>query len=135
MSRQPKDPFAIRIIEQLLRLRAANALPLTEIAPGRGVWRYAFRVGGQPVTCDLDTIVLEIRVYHHRDEVAMSPLTSELMAMLLGRIPMNTELPAGTEADIVRELRKVIVDWRDGNARIFMRPPVKVGHPDNWNHA
>jgi hypothetical protein len=35
----------------------------------------------------------------------------------------------------VAELRRIISAWKEGNARIFIRPPAVVGHPDNWNRA
>jgi len=137
MSRPPRDPFAIRIIRQLLRLRAAGALRLAETRPGSGVWRYGFRAAGQLVTIDLDTTVLSLRCYHARDEVAMSPLTEAMLDTLLGRRdPVPGDAGAsGTEAEIVGELRRVVADWREGNPRVYLSPPVTAGHPDNWNGA
>jgi hypothetical protein len=131
----PPSTYAARIVDQLLRLRAANALPLVESAPGRGVWRYGFRAAGQPVSIDLDTTVLCVRVYHHRDEVAMGVVTPSVMETLLGKRPVADDVPKSTEAACVAELRKIVAEWRDGNARIYMRPPATVGHPDNWNRA
>jgi len=131
----PRSSYAALILEQLLRLRAGNALPLVETAPGRGVWRYGFRAAGQPVSIDLDATVNTLRCYHHRDEVAMSPVMPAFMETLLGKRPVAAGTPAGTESECVAELRRIVAEWREGNARIYMRPPVKVGHPDNWNRA
>jgi hypothetical protein len=135
MVHAPTDPYARRILEQLLRLRAANALPLVETAPGRGIWRYVFRAAGQPVEIDLDLTVLSLRCYHARDEVAMSPVPPATMEALLGRRPVPADVAKSTEAECVAELRKTVADWREGNPRIYMKPPDTAGHPDNWNHA
>jgi hypothetical protein len=135
MPRFPKDPFGRRMLGELLRLRAIGALPLVETAPGRQIWRYAFRVGGQRVSVDLDATVLEMRCYHHRDEVAMCAVPVELMDVLLGRRPVPSDVPTGEEGAIVAELRRIVGEWRDDNPRLYMQPPVKVGHPDNWNRA
>ena len=135
MARVPTDPYAVRILEQLLRLRAAGALPLVEAAPGRAIWRYGFRAGGQPVSIDLDTTVLCLRVYHWRDEVAMGPVPEAVMDALLGKKPVPADVPKAAPADTLAELRKVVADWREGNPRIYMQPPETVGHPDNWNRA
>ncbi len=131
----PRSINAAHIVEQLLPLRAAGALPLVESAPGRGVWRYAFRAAGQPVTIDLDATVLTLKCYHDRDEVAMSAVAPETMDVLLGKRPVPAGVAKATEAECVARLRKIVADWRAGNARIYMRPPATVGHPDNWNHA
>jgi hypothetical protein len=135
MPKAPHDVFARRILEQLVRLRAAGALPLVETAPGRGVWRWGFRAAGQPVSVDLDATVLCLRVYHARDEVAMSPVDVATMDVLLGKAPVPADVTKATEAECVAELRKVVADWREGNPRIYMQPPATVGHPDNWNDA
>lgn len=135
MTKIPTDPFALRIFEQLLRLRASNALPLVESAPGRGIWRFGFRAAGQPVSIDLDTTVLCIRVYHQRDEVAMSSVPPGLMDVLLGKKPVPAEISKATEAECIAELRKIVADWRLDNPRIYMRAPATAGHPDNWNGA
>jgi hypothetical protein len=135
MPKAPHDAFARRILEQLVRLRAAGALPLAETAPGRGVWRWGFRAAGQPVSVDLDTTVLCLRVYHARDEVAMGPVDPATMDVLLGRAPVPADVAKATEAECVAALRKVVADWREGNPRIYMRPPATAGHPDNWNGA
>lgn len=135
MPKLPHDEFARRILEQLLRLRAAGALPLAETAPGRGVWRWSFRAAGQPVDIDLDTTVLCLRCYHWRDEVAMGPIAPETMEVLLGRRPVPADTGKATEAECVAELRRIVADWRAGNPRIYMQPPATAGHPDNWNGA
>lgn len=125
-----------RILEQLLWLRAAGAFDPKETAPGRGVWRWQFRSGGWPVVFDLDTTVNEMRVYHDRDEVAMSPVTTKLMGILLGgAMPPDTGEKVPPAEETLRGLRELIAGWKSGNARIFIRPPVKVGHPDHGNGA
>jgi hypothetical protein len=131
----PIAPYAARILDALLRLRAGGALPLAESAPGRGVWRYGFRAAGQPVTIDLDITVLCLRCYHDRDEVAMSPVPPATMDVLLGRKPVPADVPKSAEAEGVAMLRQVIADWREDNPRLYMRPPATAGHPDNWNRA
>lgn len=135
MPKVPHDLFARRILETLLRLRAANALPLVETAPGRGIWRWGFRAAGQPVSVDLDLTVLCLRVYHARDEVAMSPVDVATMETLLGRRPVPAGVAKATEAESIVEMRRIVADWREGNPRIYMQPPATAGHPDNWNAA
>jgi hypothetical protein len=135
MSRVPTDPFALRMMEQLLRLRAAGALPLVESSPGRGIWRFGFRAAGQPVSIDLDTTVLCLRCYHARDEVAMSPVPEAVMDALLGKRPVPDDVPKTAPSDAIAEMRKIVADWREGNPRIYMQPPATAGHPDNWNRA
>jgi hypothetical protein len=130
------NDYERRILEQLLLLRAAGGFEPAETAPGRGVWQWTFRAGGWPVDVILDTHVLEVRVYHGRDEVAMGRVPEPAMNLLLGRVPVDTggeKVPA--PAEIVAELRRIISAWKEGNARIFIRPPAVVGHPDNWNRA
>ena len=126
------DPFALRLLDQLVRLRMAGALDLRETAPGRGVHRFVFRVGGQRVSIDLDSTVCEIRCYHHRDEIGMARVPEKTMDMLIGRTPA----PQGakpSQDEVVAEMRNVVTDWKRRNPRLFMQPPCKVGHPDNWN--
>jgi hypothetical protein len=135
MSAPTADKFAREIVEQLMRLREADALPLVESAPGRGVWRYAFRAAGQPVSIDLDATVLSLRCYHGRDEVAMSPVPPATVEMLLGRRPIPAGRAKTTEAEAVAALRRIVAAWREGNPRIYMTPPGTVGHADNWNRA
>ena len=130
-----RSPFAARIIEELLRLRAVGALLLRETAPGRGVWCYRFRAAGQPVDVDLDATVLSLRCYHARDEVAMCPVPPATMDALLGRREVPADVEKSTEAQCVENLRKIVAEWREGNPRIYMRPPATAGHPDNWNGA
>jgi hypothetical protein len=135
MPRLPSDPYAVRMLEGLLRLRAAGGLGFAETAHGRGIWRWRFRAGGDVVVVDLDTTVLEMRCYHNRDEVAMGHVPQSVMDALLGRAPPPPAVPKADPAAVLAELREVVADWRRGNARIDIRPPVKVGHPDNWNGA
>lgn len=136
MTETPQNAHARRILEQLLRLREAQALDLRETAPGRGVWKWRFRAGGWPVDVVLDSNVLEMRVYHDRDEVAMSRVPSPVMDRLVAReLPpaSGDRRPSADEA--VAALREVVADWKRGNARIFIRPPAVVGHPDRGNGA
>lgn len=135
MARTPTDPFAVRILDLLVRLRAGGDLPLRETAPGRGVWRWTFRACGAHVSIDLDAVVSSLRCYHEREELAMSAVPPETMDVLLGRSPVPPGTPATTQEAALAELRRVVADWREGNPRIGMSPPVKVGHPDNWNDA
>jgi hypothetical protein len=137
MSEPQTAPYELadRIVAQLLRLRAAGGFDPRETAPGRGVWRWAFRAGGWPISVDLDLNVMEMRVYHDRDEVAMGRVRDDAMAVLLGRVPPPAEFGRAAPEDVLADLRRIVADWKTDNARIFTRPPVKVGHPDNWNDA
>ncbi|MCE9636577.1 MAG: hypothetical protein K8T90_12805 [Planctomycetes bacterium] len=136
MSETAQNDYPRRILEQLLWLRAAKAFDPKETAPGRGVWRWQFRAAGWPVVIDLDTSVHEIRVYHDRDEVAMAPVTTKLMAILLGGdLPPDTGEKVPSPDASIQELRKIVEHWKAGNARIFIRPPMKVGHADHGNRA
>jgi hypothetical protein len=132
-----ENDYGNRILEQLLRLREAGALRLTEVAPGRNVHRYLFRAGGWPVSIDLDATVCELRAYHHRDEIVMGHRVGEqVLDILLGRKPYPASGgPRVPEAECLAELARIVAHWKAGNPRIFMQPPVKVGHPDNWNGA
>jgi hypothetical protein len=131
----PQNEYELRILEQILGLRAAGAFQPAESAPGRGVWNWRFRAGGWPVDVVLDETVLEMRVYHGRDEVAMGRVPAPAMAVLLGRAPAPNGSAAPSGDACLAELRKVVADWKSGNARIHIVPPVKVGHPDHWNGA
>ena len=137
MSTTPdKHDIPSRILWQLLCLRAVGALEFTETSPGSDIFRYGFRAGGWPVTVDLDLSVIEMRVYHARDEVAMVRVPEKAMEQLLGRAPMpKGATTTGDAATALAELRNAIRDWKKDNPRIFILPPEKVGHPDNWNHA
>lgn len=122
------------VVEQLLALRTAGALDFRETAPGRGIWKWSFRAGGWPVDVLLDESVLEVRVYHARDEVAMGRVEPAALAVLLGRAAP----PAGERAsadEAMAGLRAIVAEWKKGNARIFISPPRTQGHPDNWNRA
>jgi hypothetical protein len=125
-----------RILWSLLSLRASAAIEFKETSRGSGIFRYAFRAGGWPVTVDLDTSVVEMRVYHGRDEVAMVRMPERAMDQLLGTAAMPKDTAVQNDAAAAGALlRAAIKDWKSENPRIFIRPPVKVGHPDNWNHA
>lgn len=125
-----------RILWNLLALRASSAIEFKETSRGSGIFRYGFRAGGWPVTVDLDTSVLEMRVYHARDEVAMVRMPERAMDQLLGTAAMPKDTGVKNDpAAAMAGLRAAIKDWKTENPRIFIRPPVKVGHPDNWNHA
>ena len=124
------------ILEQLLLLKLAGAFEPTETDPGCGVWNWRFRSGGWPVDVVLDRNVMELRVYHGRDEVTMGRAPDRVMNMLLGREalpPTGERVPPAQES--IAALRKIIAQWKDGNARIFIQPPHKVGHPDHRNGA
>lgn len=131
---RPADPGRA-IAAQLLLLRAAGALDLRETGPRSGVWAWRFRAGGWPVDVVLDDNVLEMRVYHGRDEVAMSRIPAPAMNALLGREPARVEGQPPRADDVIAELRRLVAGWKAGNARIFTVPPQVVGHPDNWNRA
>lgn len=131
-----ENDYPRRILEQLMLLRAAGAFAPAETAPGRNVWRWRFRAGGWPVDVDLDAVVLEIRVYHARDEVAMAPVPANVMRILLGKEePPQPGEPIPAPEAILAELRRIVAHWKAHNARIFIQPPRKVGHPDAWNRA
>lgn len=128
------DDYGRRVLRGLLSLRAAGALDLKETAPGRGIWRTSFRAAGWPISIDVDASVLEVRVYHSRDEVTMGRVAGDTLDQLLGRAPV----PAGTPKDAAAawaELRAVVADWKRDNPRIFIRQPETVGHPDHHNRA
>lgn len=135
MTESTQTDLAPRFVEALLHLRAAGAFDPKETHPGRGVWRWNFRSGGWPVSVDLDASVFAIRVYHDRDEVAMGAVRETTMAMLLGQQPLPAGIGPATEADVLASLREIVAEWKHRNARIFTKPPVMVGHPDNWNDA
>lgn len=130
----PENDYARRFLEQTLLLRAAGGFEPREAAPGSGLWRWQFRSGGWPVDVVLDENVLEIRVYHGRDEVAMGRCPEPAMQVLLGRAPAPRD-GAPSAAETTAALRGLVAEWKKGNARIFIQPPAKVGHPDHWNRA
>jgi hypothetical protein len=136
MPEASQKDYGRHILEQLLLLRAAGAFEAKESAPGRGVWNWRFRAGGWPVDVVLDENVLEMRVYHARDEVAMCRIPEPALRVLLGRAPApqaGGALPSADET--LAALRAIVAGWKAGNARIFIQPPVTVGHPDTWNRA
>jgi hypothetical protein len=133
MADSPAKDYVPRAIDALLALRAAGGLDARETAPGSGVWRWRFRAGGWPVTVDLDAGVLCLRMVHDRDEVAMGRVPAKAMDALVGGAP-----PPPTQATAehaMAALRAIVAEWKQGNARLQIVPPVKVGHPDNWNRA
>jgi hypothetical protein len=129
----PAKDFVPRALDALLALRAAGAFDPRETAPGSGVWRWAFRAAGWPVTVDLDGGVLCLRMVHDRDEVAMGRVPGKVMDALLGAAPPPP--CSATAEEAMSALRALVSDWKEGNARLGIVPPVKVGHPDNWNRA
>jgi hypothetical protein len=133
MPETPAKEYTARTIEALLALRAHGAFRPAETAPGRGVHRWEFRAGGWPVSVDLDANVLSIRVYLGREEITMGRVPGAAMDALLGRAPPPK--PLCGEEQALEALREVVAEWRDMNPRLFMSPPSKVGHPDNWNGA
>ncbi len=131
--------YSDRILEQLLRLRAADALPLRSgdaaQLPER-IWRFEFRAGGWPVHIDLDDTVLEVRVHHGRESIAKGRVPEGLMRVLLGSRPAPTGLAAGASAEeSMAALRAIVGDWRRGNARVFIDSPSVARHQDGWNNA
>lgn len=126
--------FSDRILEQILKLRSAHALPLHALDTPQGVHRWTFRAGGWPVQIDLDETVFEMRVYSGRQVIATGRVSPEAMTALLGRRPID---PGGAVSvdDCLAALREIIADWRRRNARVFMEPPRVARHPDGWNNA
>lgn len=129
---EAKD-YGPRTLEALVALRAAGAFHPEEVQPGLGVWRWTFRSAGWPVVVDLDANVLSLRMVHGRDEVAMARVPARTMDVLLGARPAPA--PAGGADDALAALRGVVSAWKRMNPRLFLSPPQKVGHPDNWNRA
>jgi len=123
-----------RILEQLLRLRAAHALPLRALEAPTGVSRWTFRAGGWPIQVDLDETVLEMRVYAGRQTISTGRVPPTVMSALLGRRPIDTGGAVAAD-DCVAALREIVADWRRRNARVFMEPPRTARHPDGWNNA
>lgn len=132
--RHGETRFAERILEQLLRLRAAHALPLEPLTNPEGVHRWTFRAGGWPIQVDLDETVLEMRVYHDRQTVATGRVPANVMGALLGRSAIDAGGAVSPE-DCMAALRAIVADWRRNNARVFMEPPRVARHPDGWNNA
>ncbi len=133
MTSQTAPSFTVDLARDLLALKAAGGLTLTETGPRSGVHRYAFRVGGWPIVIDIDETVLELRAYFDRDALATGRLRPEAMDALLG----HTDLPStGTSAKEARDsLRGTVRRWLDGNARLFVKSPAVARHADNWNNA
>jgi len=128
--------FSTRILEQVLRLRAAGALDMKAIGDPQGLYTWAFRAGGWPVEVHLDETVLEMRVYHGRHTISTGRVPPRLFPALVG----TAELPAGSADGVSAEksmaqLRTIVGDWRRKNPRVFMEPPRTARHPDGWNNA
>ena len=132
--RQGDTRFSERIIEQLLRLRAAHAFPLRELESPEGLSRWKFRAGGWPIQIDLDETVLEMRVYNGRQTISTGRVSAQVMSALHGRTPIDAGGAVSPE-DCLTALRAIIADWRSKNARVFMAPPRVARHPDGWNNA
>lgn len=134
MTVPPEFDTVRRIVDQLLALKGAGALDAVATSPGSSVWRWRFRAGGWPIDVVIDQSVLEVRVYHGRDEVAMGRIPEHVANALIAASGPGTPDHAAADAAIAR-LREVVAEWKSMNARIYIQPPVKVGHPDNWNDA
>lgn len=128
-------PLRDRILHQLLALHQAGGLALAETGPRSGVFRFGFRAGGWPVTVDLDTTVLELRAYYAGtvEVVATGPVPERIMQRLTS--PRSGGVDGAKAKAAKDELRRIVAEWKNRNARIFMRPPAVARHPDGWNNA
>ncbi len=124
-----------RILEQLINLRAADALPLAESDGPGGIYTWGFRAAGWPIELLLDMTVLEIRVYHGRHTIATGRVNAPLMAILVGRLPVPAQLAGASEDEALAALRAIVAHWRERNPRVFMEPPRTARHPDGWNNS
>jgi len=126
--------YADRILEQLVKLCAASAsTPFARLESPDGIWRFTFRAGGWPVQVDIDSTVLEVRVYHGRQVIAMGRVTAPVFAALTGAEPLAKGSASADEC--IAALRAIVADWRRRNARVYMEPPRVARHPDGWNNA
>lgn len=128
-------PYARRLQRELLRLRKAGAFTPQEVPGVRDVFRYQFRAAGWPIVVDLDSTVLEIRAYRDNDTIAVGPVTATVMSMLLGRLPLPDDFPQTSAKDAMNDLRTVVREWAEKNARVHMSSPNVARHPDGWNNA
>ncbi len=125
--------YTPRILEQLLKLRAAGALPLRRLPEVEGLWRWGFRAGGMRVEIDLDSTVLELRAYAGRHVIAVGRVRAPVFAALTSGAEGVRDSRAADES--LAALRAIVGEWRTRNARLFMEPPRVARHPDGWNNA
>ncbi len=128
--------FSTRILEQLLKLRAAGALDMKAMSEPKGLYTWSFRAAGWLVEVHLDETVVEMRVYHGRHTISTGRVPPRLFPVLVGA----TELPAGSSNGVSTDesmaaLRAIVGDWRRKNPRVFMEPPRTARHQDGWNNA
>jgi hypothetical protein len=128
--------FSTRILEQVLKLRAADALDMQAKADVKGLYTWCFRAGGWPIEVHLDETVVEMRVYHGRHTISTGRVPPRLFPALIG----TAELPAGSGNGVSADeslsaLRAIVADWKRKNPRVFMEPPRTARHPDGWNNA
>ena len=126
--------YADRILEQMLKLRAAHALPLRQLESPAGLSRWTFRADGWPVQIDLDDTVRELRVYTGRQVIATARVDADVISALLGRRPIDAGGAVSAD-DCIAALRGIVADWRRRNARVHMSSPRVARHPDGWNRA
>jgi len=128
--------FSKRILEQVLRLRAADALDMQPLTDPQGLFTWTFRASGWPIEVHLDETVLEMRVYHGRHTISTGRVPPRLFPALVGAAPLPAGSGDGISADeCLAELRAIVADWRRKNPRVFMEPPRTARHPDGWNNA
>ncbi len=133
-ARNAETRYSERILEQVLRLRAADALPMHEVPGAEGMHRWTFRAAGRRIQVDIDETVLGLRVYDGRQTISTGRVSAHAMAALLGRAPIETG-GAVAAADCLAALREIVAAWREKNARVFMEPPRVARHPDGHNNA
>jgi hypothetical protein len=134
-SEHSANDFSTRILEQVLKLRAADAFDLQAKPEAKGLYTWSFRSGGWPVEVHLDEIVLEMRVYHGRHTISTGRVPPRLFPVLTGEAPVPGG-GAGVSADeSLAALRAIVGDWKRKNPRVFMEPPRTARHPDGWNNA
>ncbi len=128
--------YAERILEQLLRLRALDAVKFEESGDPEGLHRHRFRSGGWQCEIDVDMTVLELRAYQGNDVVATARIPENIANMLIGKKPVPREVATGASAsEACAALRAVIGDWRSKNARVRISSPNVARHPDGWNNS
>ena len=127
--------YSTRILEQVLKLRAAGALDMQPKRGPKGMYSWTFRAGGWPVEVHLDEIVLEMRVYHGRHTISTGRVPPRLFPVLIG----EAEVPGGgggvSADESLAALRAIVADWKRKNPRVFMEPPRTARHQDGWNNA
>ena len=128
--------YSTRILEQILKLRAAGVLDMQQKPDTKGLFTWTFRAGGWPVEVHLDEIVLEMRVYHGRHTISTGRVPPRLFPVLVGQQEVAEGAGSGVSADeSIAALRAIVADWKRKNPRIFMEPPRTARHQDGWNNA